>query len=587
MWQVFFCLSVLATIVGLGYIFIARNKKEMKVAPVNLLLCAIFAANTLMFMPMYYSVFGNDEEFSLVFKTILVSMHHALRLFIVDCDFEMVKDMVPDANALFYYAYTCYASILFLLSPVLTFSFIFSFFKNVSAHRKYISNYNKDAYIFSEVDEESIELALSIKEKFNDCIIIFTNFSEENSQICELDKKIKSMRAIVFKKDILSLNFMFHNKKKNINFFLFGREESANIKYALGIIQTYNKRKNTQLYVLSNEIEGEVLLNAAQTEEIKVRRISNVRTMIYSILQDKGSELFDNAVQHKETGKRLISAVIVGLGKYGSEMTKALAWFCQMEGYRIEIDVYEKDSCAENLFASMCPELMDKEHNDKFDDPGEAQYRIGIHAGIDVNTFQFCREIKKLGNTTYVFIALGNDEANIRTSIKLRTLFERMGIKPKIQAIVEDSERKKSLADIKNYSNQPYDIEYVGSVDEIYSYGNIINSRLEREALERHLCWGEENDFWKYEYNYRSSMASALHRRMKKICHMSGIEKVPAERTEEEKHTLRLLEHRRWNAYMRSEGFVYSPKRNNLAKTHHCLVTFDLLSQADKEKDDD
>ena len=68
---------------------------------------------------------------------------------------------------------------------------------------------------------------------------------------------------------------------------------------------------------------------------------------------------------------------------------------------------------------------------------------------------------------------------------------------------------------------------------------------------------------------------------------MSGIEKVPAERTEEEKHTLRLLEHRRWNAYMRSEGFVYSPKRNNLAKTHHCLVTFDLLSQADKEKDDD
>ena len=67
----------------------------------------------------------------------------------------------------------------------------------------------------------------------------------------------------------------------------------------------------------------------------------------------------------------------------------------------------------------------------------------------------------------------------------------------------------------------------------------------------------------------------------------SSVEKKPSDRTEQEKHVLRLLEHRRWNAYMRSEGYVYSEKRNNLAKTHNCLVTFDLLSQKDKEKDDD
>ena len=47
------------------------------------------------------------------------------------------------------------------------------------------------------------------------------------------------------------------------------------------------------------------------------------------------------------------------------------------------------------------------------------------------------------------------------------------------------------------------------------------------------------------------------------------------------------MEHRRWNAYMRSEGFTYAEKRNNLAKTHNCLVTYDDLSLEEKAKDDD
>ena len=53
-----------------------------------------------------------------------------------------------------------------------------------------------------------------------------------------------------------------------------------------------------------------------------------------------------------------------------------------------------------------------------------------------------------------------------------------------------------------------------------------------------------------------------------------------------------MLEHNRWNAYMRSEGYVYggTPEpegRNDLAKMHNCLVRFELLSPEDKAKDDD
>ncbi len=586
MWQVFLSLSILVVILAVLHVLCNRDK-DNKITPINTIMCAVFIANTFIFIPVYYEVFKNDTGLPILLKTVLISMHHAIRLFIVDSDFEIIRQLVPNVNSALYYIYTCYAAILFFLSPLMTFGFIFSFFKNVSAHRKYIKNYNKDVFIFSEFNEESIALATSIKNKFNNSVIVFTNSSENLPMYAELIEKAKSIKAIIFEKDILSLNFMLHSKKRDINFLLLGNDEMTNIKYALEIIKKYNKRKQTQMYVLSNDIEGEVLLNAADTEEVKVRRISNIRTSIYNVLQNNGENIFKESIENVLSDEKLISAVVIGLGRYGSEMTKSLAWFCQMEGYRVEIDAFDAKSSADKCFASICPELMDEKYNNKFDDPGESRYRIDIHNPIDVNSIEFHNEIKKLVNTTFVFVALGDDEVNINASIKLRMLFEQMGIKPRIQAVVENSGRKNALKDIKNYSGPSYDIEYVGSIDEIYSYGNIINSELEREALNRHLCWGEERDFWKYEYNYRSSMASALHKRMKKICLIPGINKEPSERTEEEKQNLRLMEHRRWNAYMRSEGYIYAEHRNNLAKTHHCLVTFDLLSQKEKEKDDD
>lgn len=45
------------------------------------------------------------------------------------------------------------------------------------------------------------------------------------------------------------------------------------------------------------------------------------------------------------------------------------------------------------------------------------------------------------------------------------------------------------------------------------------------------------------------------------------------------------LEHRRWNAYMRSLGYVTGKVRDSSAKTHPCLVGYDDLSDADKMLD--
>jgi hypothetical protein len=216
--------------------------------------------------------------------------------------------------------------------------------------------------------------------------------------------------------------------------------------------------------------------------------------------------------------------VIIGTGEHGTEMLKALTWFCQMDGYRVSIDAFDQDPLVKSRFTAKCPELMDKKYNGVYVD-GEAQYLINIHDGINVDTVEFMQEIKKLMSTTYVFVSLDSDAKNIQCAVTLRMLFEQMGIHPVIHAVVYDSDKKHALHNITNYRGQSYDIELVGDLETLYSENVIINSELEQEALQRHLKWGNEAEFWTYEYNYNSSMTSALHRKARIACQIPGAEK--------------------------------------------------------------
>ena len=56
------------------------------------------------------------------------------------------------------------------------------------------------------------------------------------------------------------------------------------------------------------------------------------------------------------------------------------------------------------------------------------------------------------------------------------------------------------------------------------------------------------------------------------------------ERYRTERFEIGKVEHVRWNAYMRSEGYVCAPK-NHLAKHHHNLVSVFKLSDEDLRKD--
>lgn len=604
MWNLCFFIAALL-FVGFCVLSVVLAKSKYKSGRLldasKSLFTGVILSAVVLFIPVYVITFRETD--CTVFETVLLSVHNVIRLFVVDGDFTFVTDHLVDLPFALSRAYSVFFALLFVMAPALTFfGVVLSVFKNVSAYKKYISNFFADVFVFSELNEKSLALAESLyqnglKKEVKKRVLVFTDvFETEEEESYELLERVKELGAIRFKKDIVTINFGFHSKKSDITFFIIGEDQSENISQALTLVEQYKQRENTDLYAFSSQVESEMLLAGAFSEKdgemkIRVRRVNEIQSLITRNLYDKGYEYIFESAYDDGSNEKQINALVVGMGRYGVEMTRTLPWFCQMDGYAVTVHAFSKEDNTLAKFKALCPELM--AFNGVLDIPGENRYTIEIHEKTDVDEDSFEAAVAAIKNPTYVLIALGNDEKNIATAIRLRTLFERMGCKPKIQAMVYNSGKKKSLADITNFKKEPYDIDFIGDMKSFYCEDVILNSEVEKAALRRHMSWGDERAFWQYDYNYKSSVASAIHRKMKILCGIPGIEKPKEERTEEELWGIRILEHQRWNAYMRSEGYVYSgdsqdkTTRNDLGKMHHCLVPFAELLEEEKIKDDD
>lgn len=618
-WIIFLVLSALCLMIAIVCAIVvgkSKHRSDKIMDPPKILFAGVVVSAVLLFAPIYLYSFRAGS--CGVLEAILIAIHNVIRLFVVDGEFEFVLTNLYPISGWLLRCYTVLFSILFVLAPLLTFNFVLSFFKTFSAYKKYLTHFYCDVFIFSELNDRSLTLAKSLyesqpKKRF----FIFTDvFENHTEQSFERMERARAIGAVCFPNDIVNFRFSFYLKSSHLHFFAIGEDQSENNVQALKIIEHFNDRENTNLYVFSTLAETEILMSNSinrlikveklpkgedgKEEEkiilpkIKVRRINEVRSLINQTLYTKGYETIFDKAYADANGLKKIHAVVLGMGQHGTEMTKSLAWFCQMDGYRIEINSFDLDANAEDRFKALCPELMDEKFNGHFEVADDAKYKISVHAGVDVNTKRFDDILLSLPRTTYVFVALGNDEANIAAAIKLRTLLTGRGYTPApvIQAVVYDSDKKAALSGCANYSQMKYDIDFIGDLRTSYSEEVILASEIEQAGLSRHLKWGAEYTFWMYDFNYKSSVASAIHRQMKKQCGIAGIEKALDQRTQQELWAIRVLEHSRWNAYMRSEGFVYSgslekSSRNNLAKRHNCLVRFYELPLSEQVKDDD
>ncbi len=593
-WNVCFIIGLACLLASAATAVIYGKKKHKRpvITPLRLLFVGFFCTTFVAVFPVCYLKFAGTP-FSVV-KSIVSVIQTTPRFFAFAVEPTLVFDSVPAAAGMITPFYTALLAVVFFADPVFTFGFLLYFFKNASAYIRLFIKRRKDLYVFSELNEKSLTLAADIKKNHPKSAVVFTGVFEKGKD--ETNEKViraKSLGCICFKKDIFSVNLKIHNPSAQLFLFAIAGDESDNIRKSLVLIKKYGNVPNSRLYVFSTDIESELLLSHSGDIPMKVRRVNEIQSLVYNLLYEQGGRLFRNAVP-TENGDKKIHAVIVGMEGYGTEMLKALAWYCQMDGYRIEIDAYDKDGCAEERFSALCPELISEDYNGVFV-PGEAEYLIRIHSGFEIDTAAFANSIESMEDVTYAFVALGTDGDNVKAAAELRMLFERSKSKPVIHTVVKNSNKKAMFEKATNFRGQSYAIECIGDLESSCSERVIISSELEATAFLVHkgYCNGsekKESEFWQYEYNYRSSMASALHMDARVKCGIAGANKAADQWTDEEKALHEMLEHRRWNAYMRGCGYIFSgsvdaKSRNDLAKVHHDLVDFSSLSDEEKRKD--
>ncbi len=601
----------------------AVDKKQNKISrgakyafkPFHIVLAGVFLAATVIFYPIYfYGLSAAENVLFRICKSVLLSVHNALKMFTLNGEFSAVGDFFGTAlvdGAVLAPLYSVYIAVLLVIAPAMTAGFILSFFKETSAVLRYALSRKADIYILSELNERSLALAEDIlsQKKSGRRTVVFTDVvdtSEEN--MFELAEQAKRMGAVCMKKDVTKIGLKYTKKNIYRKIYLIGENEEENIRQAIAVINScrdnerYNTEK-TQIYVFSNSSESEVLLNTVDYGKLKVRRVNWSRGLavdtirkysMFDVYKKVSPKKQNKQSESKESEIKDINIVIVGLGLYGTELLKAVLWCGQMPTYRLSVHVFDKRDDIESRIASFAPELIAR---NKKAETGEAYYNIEFHGGVDVADGKFLEILSKIENITMAFTTLGDDDRNIDTAVKIRMQTGRNGgdVVPPIYAVVSSVFKTRAAENgIKNFKKDVYGITFIGDTGSRYSLEIIEQEELERSAVKFHTAWVAKSDkskikeqedaFNKYEYFRRSSIAQAVYAEHREKCGFKERE----EKSEQDRaynEMLKEYEHRRWNVFMRTEGYVYGKTKNDILKTHPDLVPYQKLSKEEKAKD--
>lgn len=570
------------------YLHKCVKRTERVLSSVQVYTIGTFLSVLAVFIPIYYTDFYFTEcnfvDSHLYIRPLLMAIHNSIRIFILDGGFDTVINAVNGQKELLQILFSLNAAVLYVIAPVLTFSNVLSLFKNIRGEIRYKWNKRKKHYIMSELNEKSIALAESIYEKDKKCIIVFADVFEQNEEDdYELLSRTKDIRAICLKKDVAHLDII--SKKGDVEIFLIGEDESENVSQAVKItteLNKKNKKYNVKVFVFSSKPAASYIIDSVRYDNLlqhavshdygrdcfKLRRINEKQQLIWNTVPKM--KLFDLADRNDKT----LSVLIVGFGSYGTEFFKMLLWYCQFEGYKLKINIVDKEGDSEDTkdhirsqINRAYPELL---KTNRSASAGDAQYDIEIYSKVDalsadIDELLLGDEDGRLKGTNLVFVSLGDDDNNIEAAIHLRGLFDRIrGIKAQksigwrdeaveIYSVVYDDRKSEILYHegaaetgshiLTNHQDIPYHIHFIGGLSSQFDYANIYDEALERAAYEHHISWIAVDKLIKKEQNDKNNAHT----------HPEN-EEIKDEQTEEEKET----EARERKKYEKYEYFRYS-----------------------------
>lgn len=558
-------------------------------------------------------------------NTAILALLETIRVFAAENDSGALRQAFDAAPGGPGRAQALLVGLLHTAAPVVLITAVVAYFQTPAAWFRYMTRPWRNVEAFSGLSEQSLALARSLREKDSKTLIVFSGVVVHAGHPSpELIAQARALGAIFFKKDLKSSRLTWRTKRARLRIFIIGEDEAVNAWAAMAMLNDplFRDRENTDLYVFATTVEGDIaLMNRQSNLHIRVRRINPARAMVYDWLwrdedpeRTAGVDLFRNTVE--EDGRPVISAAIVGLGAHGTEMLRALTWYCRMilaDGRRTHLKVcaFDRDADAETRIRSSYPGLLPCR-----DLAGlQQETEVTIYGGVDATTSALVKALRRR-NLTFIFIALGDDARNIRVAVELYRECVRLNYSPQILTVSKNSsEMEPTLKEIeirgKITSQKLPRIHLIGDLSEVFSHRSIIQPDLELHGLLSHLTWDYLRNkprptlhhgidgFWASEYNYTSSIAAPIHWKARRTIGTPRAVEATApgrppwskmENLGDEDLALMRLEHDRWCSFMLSEGFILDRDRSDssyLVRMHSLLIPFDdpRMTQKDKEKD--
>lgn len=585
--------------------------------------------------------------------------------------------------------YQYYNAALFLAAPTAVIGSVISVVvEAIGVFRLKILSGNKPVYIFSEATDRSFTLAKSLKESEGEggrdgCAIVFSGMEKDDESKHVVDAKSEGMLCLPQSMSYLAKKVAGGSQQRT---FVFSSEnEIENISGGVELARDLAKLgqggdKVPHVLIFSSSPVGGPIVDAVAKEvnkggkvSVLIQRVDWVRNTVDTMIDEYPlfttglvEECIPSAVgdEHRDGGfvpklafdyapeRRRV--LVVGSGAFAKEFVKCALWATQLgDDITTQIDVVMgADGRLEDEMKLECPEFFADDGR-----PYQGFFNIAF-AAVDPETgayqdYLLDRDLEpgeRRDAPTYVVVALDDDLACAKVALRTREILEQRRFRagedlpaPFIAAVINDSELAAGLRFMEK-RDRFYAIQPVGSNEDSFDYENVFNPRLMRYAKNINRVYnsyrihgegqefkssieGADVEFANSEYNQRSSMAAALHRKysLYLFCRRTGLAGANDIDWSKELNTIALqddgrgnlvkgailkayehylqtesfswlskIEHDRWSAYVATEGYEYagtdemprmwpitSRQEHAIAHLHGCLTEFDDLPNLD------
>lgn len=429
---------------------------------------------------------------------------------------------------------------------------------------------SKDVYVFSDMNNSSIKLALDISEKMNHNVeFVFANCVEDKKIRANLSDKLNYYTVTSDRIDSIYVKL---KKSKQAYFFNLSDNSDDNINNTLRLVEKYgnlpmDEQKLIHIYLFSDEKETETIVDSMNKSVLDIKYFDIARVSVY--------KLFDEYPLYNAINDGCISLLICGMNNIGEETLKAALWLGQLANVKLKINVIDSKAIdKKNELKLNYPEIF-------CDD-----YLVNFYQA-NTNDCSFISILKKYCYDTSYVVVCGenNDENNIGISLYLRRFFLKQNLVAKQFPIIAtyisncekvDVVKNLKTPELKEEKRISYEIVPFGGANSIYSYDSVMNNPIEKLSINVHLAYEEifsgtdKIDYMKalqnynaFEVNKKSNRANAMHIRYK--LWMLGLDYTDDQNAEEvdlneylnEKtiDELMIAEHDRWMAFLRTEGW--------------------------------